>query len=161
MAFCNLPCWTNFSAALRTFCLLNPKPNAIGLRTPAPCVSPFRGERTVRTATPARAGSQSTRTKVIVRLASQNRMVTKDYQKGVYKWGEGIEDFLNWVIVKLNSTTFRKFTQLPNFPSTKYIQALAAAACRSISSTSSRCLGSRRRIFHEMKPTDDPPRAPI
>src|SRR5260370_41481011 len=30
MAFCSLPCWTNFSAALRTFCLLKPKPNAIG-----------------------------------------------------------------------------------------------------------------------------------
>src|SRR2546427_610021 len=29
MAFCSLPCWTNFSAALRTFCLLKPKPNAI------------------------------------------------------------------------------------------------------------------------------------
>src|ERR1700690_1311985 len=36
MAFCILPCWTYFSAALRTFCLLNPKPNAIRLRTPAP-----------------------------------------------------------------------------------------------------------------------------
>ena len=43
MAFCSLPCWTNFSAALRTFCLLKPKPNAIGFadsslisrRTPA------------------------------------------------------------------------------------------------------------------------------
>src|ERR1700723_42311 len=31
MAFCSLPCCTNFSAALRTFCLLKPKPNAIGL----------------------------------------------------------------------------------------------------------------------------------
>src|SRR5258707_2698663 len=30
MAFCSLHCWTNFSAALRTFCLLKPKPNAIG-----------------------------------------------------------------------------------------------------------------------------------
>src|SRR5437588_1677317 len=29
MAFCSFPCWTNFSAALRTFCLLKPKPNAI------------------------------------------------------------------------------------------------------------------------------------
>src|ERR1019366_5416980 len=29
MAFCSLPCWTNFSAALRAFCLLKPKPNAI------------------------------------------------------------------------------------------------------------------------------------
>src|SRR5207302_10054233 len=29
MAFCSFPCWTNFSAELRTFCLLNPKPNAI------------------------------------------------------------------------------------------------------------------------------------
>src|SRR5271169_5449266 len=36
MAFGNLPCWTNFSAALRTFCLLKPKPNAIRVRTPAP-----------------------------------------------------------------------------------------------------------------------------
>src|SRR5579863_1892770 len=35
MAFCILPCWTYFSAALSTFCLLNPKPNAIRLRTPA------------------------------------------------------------------------------------------------------------------------------
>src|SRR5215472_12896472 len=34
MAFCSLPCWTNFSAALSTFCLLNPKPNAMRLRTP-------------------------------------------------------------------------------------------------------------------------------
>src|SRR5580658_2836876 len=28
MAFCSLPCWTYFSAVLRTFCLLNPN-NAI------------------------------------------------------------------------------------------------------------------------------------
>jgi hypothetical protein len=34
MAFCILPCWTYFSAALRTFCLLKPKPNAIRVRTP-------------------------------------------------------------------------------------------------------------------------------
>src|ERR1051325_11498241 len=34
MAFCSLPCWTNFSAELSTFCLLNPKPNAIEVRTP-------------------------------------------------------------------------------------------------------------------------------
>src|SRR6266851_7201157 len=36
MALGSLPCWTYFSAALRTFCLLNPKPNAIVVRTPAP-----------------------------------------------------------------------------------------------------------------------------
>src|SRR4249919_849025 len=36
MAFCSLPCWTNFSAALRAFCLLKPNPNAIRLLTPAP-----------------------------------------------------------------------------------------------------------------------------
>src|SRR5580693_7297201 len=36
IAFGNLPCWTNFSAALRAFCLLKPKPNAIKVRTPAP-----------------------------------------------------------------------------------------------------------------------------
>src|SRR5438477_1160600 len=29
MAFCSLPCCTAFSAAARTFCLLNPKPSAI------------------------------------------------------------------------------------------------------------------------------------
>src|SRR5258708_39440695 len=35
MALGSLPCWTYFSAALRIFCLLNPKPNAISVRTPA------------------------------------------------------------------------------------------------------------------------------
>src|ERR1035437_1715136 len=35
MAFCSLPCWTYFSALLRTFCLLNPN-NAIRVRTPDP-----------------------------------------------------------------------------------------------------------------------------
>src|SRR5438067_9866933 len=35
VAFCSLPCWTNFSAALRTFCLLKPKPNAISVRAQA------------------------------------------------------------------------------------------------------------------------------
>src|SRR5437763_10999872 len=29
MAFCSLPCWTNFSAELSTFALLNPNPSAI------------------------------------------------------------------------------------------------------------------------------------
>src|SRR6266852_7154599 len=42
MAFCSLPCWTNFSAALRAFCLLKPKPNAIRLLTPAPGLPPVR-----------------------------------------------------------------------------------------------------------------------
>src|ERR1039457_991835 len=35
MAFWILPCWTYFSALLRTFCLLNPN-NAIRVRTPDP-----------------------------------------------------------------------------------------------------------------------------
>src|SRR5713226_10598342 len=39
MALGSLPCWTYFSAALRTFCLLNPKPNAIRVRTPAPGIN--------------------------------------------------------------------------------------------------------------------------
>src|SRR3954454_2886894 len=42
MAFCSLPCWTNFSAALRAFCLLKPNPNAISLLTPAPVFSSAR-----------------------------------------------------------------------------------------------------------------------
>jgi len=33
--------------------------------------------------------SLTIRTRVIVRLASQNRMVTKDYHGGLYNWGEG------------------------------------------------------------------------
>jgi hypothetical protein len=28
-------------------------------------------------------------TRVIVRLLRKNRMVTKDYQRGVYDWGQG------------------------------------------------------------------------
>src|SRR5882762_8149846 len=40
MALGSLPCWTNFSAALRAFCLLKPKPNAIRLLTPAPGLFP-------------------------------------------------------------------------------------------------------------------------
>src|SRR5271168_2477689 len=35
IALANLPCWTNFSAALKTFCLLKPKPKAIKVLTPA------------------------------------------------------------------------------------------------------------------------------
>jgi hypothetical protein len=31
----------------------------------------------------------ATRTSLIVRLDTQNRMVTKDYRRGVYKWVEG------------------------------------------------------------------------
>src|SRR5882672_11475146 len=42
MALGSLPCWTNFSAALRAFCLLKPKPNAIRLLTPAPGLFPAR-----------------------------------------------------------------------------------------------------------------------
>src|SRR5258706_9714442 len=47
MAFCSLPCWTNFSAVPRSFCLLKPKPNAIEVRTPAliPAERPRSWER--------------------------------------------------------------------------------------------------------------------
>src|SRR6476661_10125873 len=54
MAFCSLPCWTNFSAALRAFCLLKPKPNAICLLTPGTVRLPeiiFLGNRADRLAT--------------------------------------------------------------------------------------------------------------
>src|SRR5208337_2287057 len=43
MAFCSLPCWTNFSAALSTFCLLKPKPNAIRMGTPDRASAPVLG----------------------------------------------------------------------------------------------------------------------
>src|SRR5207302_10726721 len=45
MAFCSLPCWTYFSAELRTFALLKPRPNAILVRTPddPPFVTPWQG----------------------------------------------------------------------------------------------------------------------
>src|SRR5271154_4118698 len=97
MAFCSLPCWTNFSAALRTFCLLKPKPNAIGVRTPAffpPNACDFRqrcrtgpnlvGRFPDETPLTAQPGSRS---KLIVRPGVVSPMVTDDYlayQKGVY-----------------------------------------------------------------------------
>src|SRR5437870_4438858 len=93
MAFCNFPCWTHFSAALRTFCLLNPKPNAIKLRTPAPCFlgrretndHPTAGLRAYPSADSGQAWDGHSDT-VIVRLDSPISMVTKGYQKGVYEW---------------------------------------------------------------------------
>src|SRR5579863_779863 len=92
MAFCSLPCWTNFSAALRTFCLLKPNPNAIEVRTPAPFSSwsenPSGAGEFAGGSTPPRhlptLREMVLRTRVIVRLGSQNRMVTKGYRKGVY-----------------------------------------------------------------------------
>src|ERR1700719_4576768 len=91
MAFCSLPCWTYFSAALRTFCLLNPKPNAIGTNS-SPwsyrgSYEPFLGSIPGKTsAAIPDAVEMAGRTKPIVRLDMANRMVTKGYQKGVYKW---------------------------------------------------------------------------
>src|SRR5579862_1277588 len=90
MAFGNLPCCTNFSAALRTFCLLKPKPKAIRLRTPTLLTArePFRlGEFADYLITDRHFGTYQQmvfRTRAIVRLGRQNRMVTNGYQKGVY-----------------------------------------------------------------------------
>src|ERR1700722_9299560 len=47
MAFCSLPCWTYFSAALRAFCLLNPKPNAISVQLQPGLVNSFHPRETV------------------------------------------------------------------------------------------------------------------
>src|SRR5208337_5262758 len=90
MAFCSLPCWTNFSAALRAFCLLKPKPNAIGVRTPAffpPNACAFRqrsrtgpnlaGRFPDETPQTAQPGSRSN---VIVRPGGARPMVTDDYR---------------------------------------------------------------------------------
>src|SRR5258708_28685972 len=89
MAFCSLPCWTNFSAALRTFCLLNPKPNAIRCADS----SLFPAERPRYTAAPNRSEPRREiprrnsanrqpgwRSKVIVRPGRVSPMVTDDYQ---------------------------------------------------------------------------------
>src|ERR1700746_560445 len=90
MAFCSLPCWTYFSAALRTFCLLKPKPNAIRVRTPA---SPRR-RSAHETWEPRQTGRKQAAlgsprprdsiTNAIVRRVTRIRMVTKGYRKGVY-----------------------------------------------------------------------------
>src|SRR5882724_13506235 len=93
MALGSLPCWTNFSAALRAFCLLKPKPNAIRLLTPAPGLFPAR--KHLREKVHRRVGHPTGhvcrslrgmvfRTRVIVRRVTKNRMVTKGYRKGVY-----------------------------------------------------------------------------
>src|SRR4029077_2933909 len=91
MAFCSLPCWTYFSAALRTFCLLKPKPNAIRVRTPASS----RRRSAHETWEPRQTGRKqaalgsaphgtASLTKAIVRRVTRIRMVTKGYRKGVY-----------------------------------------------------------------------------
>src|ERR1700675_3101935 len=93
MALGSSPCWTNFSAALRAFCLLKPKPNAIRLLTPAPGLFPAR--KHLREKVHRRVGHPTGhclpiirgmvfRTRVIVRRVTKNRMVTKGYRKGVY-----------------------------------------------------------------------------
>src|SRR5882672_463600 len=93
MALGSLPCWTNFSAALRAFCLLKPKPNAIRLLTPAPGLFPAR--KHLREKVHRRVGHPTGhclpiirgmvfRTRVIVRRVTYIRMVTKGYRKGVY-----------------------------------------------------------------------------
>src|ERR1019366_919266 len=97
MAFCSLPCWTNFSAALRTFCLLKPKPNAIGVRTPAFFPSNACAFRQRCRTGPNLAGrfpdetpqtaQTGPRSNVIVRPGTLSPMVTNDYlgyRKGVY-----------------------------------------------------------------------------
>ena len=45
------------------------------------------GDQTVLVRLPT--SRTATRTSLIVRLDTQNRMVTKDYRRGVYKWVEG------------------------------------------------------------------------
>src|ERR1700757_2356535 len=90
MAFCSLPCWTYFSAALRTFCLLKPNPNAIKGRTPAfprrrSAHESWERPRSGLNGPPRRLpGGIVGPTRAIVRLVTENRMVTKGYQKGVY-----------------------------------------------------------------------------
>src|ERR1035438_8577681 len=98
MAFCSLPCWTNFSAALRTFCLLKPKLNAIGVRTPAlfpaECwaICARVAERVElppgNSRTKHRDRAIGTASNLIVRPGIVRPMVTDDYrgyQKGVYR----------------------------------------------------------------------------
>src|SRR5271157_2218403 len=97
MAFCSLPCWTNFSAALRTFSLLKPKPNAIRCadsslfpaerpRFPPALPNGSEPRREIPGETPQTAQPGS-RSKVIVRPGTRSPMVTDDYRgyrKGVY-----------------------------------------------------------------------------
>ena len=93
IAFGNLPCWTNFSAALRTFCLLEaktkrhksadsssgslPRQNHILL----PHESSVQVDHSIGIAPSIRRWSLRDKG-VIVRLGTQNRMVTKGYRKG-------------------------------------------------------------------------------
>src|SRR5215471_13454625 len=90
MAFCSLPCCTNFSAALRTFCLLKPKPNAIGfpdssLDSFSPSAKsghmriPPRNTRDSPGKPPPTA-QQGSRTKVILRWVTGSGMITNDYR---------------------------------------------------------------------------------
>src|ERR1700675_4920732 len=91
MALWILPCWTYFSALLRTFCLLNPN-NAIRVRASDPGIDIDEAPLTSRNLLPNTApkvimpiGRWTYRTRPIVRLDVMNRMVTKGYQKGVYE----------------------------------------------------------------------------
>src|SRR5215510_1359587 len=92
MAFCNLPCWTYFSAALRTFCLLNPKPKAIIGADSSFLTRRRSAHLTWKQSTVGlmhsprknRSGRTRRRPKAVVRRVTQIRMVTKGYRKGVY-----------------------------------------------------------------------------
>jgi len=79
---------------------------------------------------------------VILRLASQNRMVTKGYRKGVYDWVRCSRCRAN--TLKLVVSHFRNSSQ-----------ARAAATNINRRITSSKGLGSLRRIFHATKLIDD------
>src|SRR5436305_2627748 len=95
MAFCSLPCWTYFSALANTFCLLKPN-NAIRASNSRPWSSP----KTFDTEPDASRGKllrstgreghpqyrqMADRTRPIVRPDRGEGMVTKGYQKGVYR----------------------------------------------------------------------------
>jgi len=81
---------------------------------------------------------------VILRLASQNRMVTKGYRKGVYEW-VGCSRFDAHIPSGSSRAIFRNASQ-----------ARAAATNTNRRITSSKGLGSLRRIFHATKLIDDP-----
>src|ERR1700686_504619 len=92
MAFCSLPCWTNFSAALRTFCLLKPKPNAIKCADSSlfpPSLhylqkssqrAAFEPRREIPGKTPQYLDISGWRSTVIVRPHRVSSMVTDDYR---------------------------------------------------------------------------------
>src|SRR6266404_6173349 len=70
MAFCSLPCWTNFSAELSTFVLLKPNPSAIKLVNRG-LVLPFRKNAAGHpsSARPAQEGKQQFRLKYHTKTA--------------------------------------------------------------------------------------------